>query len=434
MKKVTLFLVPIVMLSLAGCGKAPASPALDPYEQDIQDVINLKEVENYESRLGEEQNYTTCYNAIMNQVRNNAVSFKYVYRTYNATSYIDEDRINIETRHYQYQIYDTFATAFDKVTIVEDISISTEEKTTKKTTEIGKYFYDPATTSKYYYDIYNGEYSLSGWDISDQSAEDQDAIVENEWNEAKTFCFVEMDMYGFKFYKTTNGYTGYKYSKNEMNDTYHFISTLQTIYEFDNDFHLIKGTYFSDDYSNRNHIDDSLLPDMKLEISYHGMFFVDYGERDSKATLVDMVEEGYNSPYINSGNVTFNGADVDEQNYKTFKTGPKTMRLEAYAAFNSLNSDEVDVTPNITVRIFDSMYQYNVMDAKHNISVTDRFNILTQANLRYDDNYLMFRQNKANDAVYFVMEVEVVDGEVVVNKATAEMVDKLNIKDYFDSL
>ena len=41
MKKVTLFLVPIVMLSLAGCGKAPASPALDPYEQDIQDVIDF---------------------------------------------------------------------------------------------------------------------------------------------------------------------------------------------------------------------------------------------------------------------------------------------------------------------------------------------------------------------------------------------------------
>ena len=106
--------------------------------------------------------------------------------------------------------------------------------------------------------------------------------------------------------------------------------------------------------------------------------------------------------------------------------------MEGYSAFNSYREEEVMVSPEAELYIFNDVYG----DSGETVNVgTPKMKILSPKFLRYKaDGYLYFKMDNINNALFYQMDFKLNSkGILSFVKGSVKVVDKLDIKDYFDN-
>ena len=429
MKKKLSILIPALLLALPSCGGGDA-PAVSPADQALEAVKNLAYRENYGDNLSIKVADQAAFKAaIIATAKSDATNLKKSYALYNGVSYIEEGKTNSQSYYYDFDLYDEYAAIIRKVTVEEDKNLSTGVTASTREDRYGEHYHDETHNCEFEHDIYGGGHHLEKTDFKDRDPDWVTSTIQWDHNSIIDDCFYYANDKDCEYYKVGNKYIGY-YCEDSLVDyeTYQRRTVTQIIYEFDENYHLIYGSYYNDDSSNYDHYHNTPISSMKSDYYIHEIYTGSYGARQAKSVVSNKVEELYGKPYFDDyAYMVFENVDY---NRLVKLITPQLIQIESYITFYEYSKDAVDVTPYIELSIFDNMNA----DKDHDVEVAGKFTIESPQYMAYAGNKLYYTmQNAEVDSAYFVMQYELVGGEPQYRGGSVRYATKAEMLEYFGS-
>ncbi len=424
MKKKLLVLIPTFFLTLTACGGDEPTPPISPADQAINEAKNLSYDEHFADNLSVKVDSAACISAIEAAANNNTNNLKKARAYYNGNSFIEDGVISCEYKYQDYDLYDEYAAVIRQVNIEEDHYLATGVVNATKREGWGEHYHDEAHQCVYEHEVYGGSHNLNSTSLEGHDENWVRNIIRWDHTEIIEGCFDNTET--CEFYKSGNKYIGYYSNTEELDDeSYQRKTTEQIIYEFDEDFHLIYGSYYYDDSSNYDHYRKVPLTEMKTDYSVHEIYRGTYGTRKAKSVIYSNIEALYGKPFFdNYIYMVFDNANYD---HKEIFITPQYVKIEAFATFDEYSKDPIDITPYIELTIVDSM----LADKGHNHEVNGKPTIKSSDYMAYVGDRLFYTMKNVNDAAYFVLEYELVDGLPEFRGGTVEHANKDEMIEYF---
>ncbi len=429
MKKLSI-LIPALLLALPACGGGDEpTPPISLADQAIEAVKNLAYRENYDDNLSIKVTDQAAFrDAIIATAKSDAVNLKKSYALYNGTSYVEEGKIAAEYYYHDYDLYDEYAAIIRNVTIEEEKNLSTGVTVSTREERYGEHYHDETHNCEFEHEIYGGGHHLGKTDFKDRDSDWITKAIQWDHNGIIDDCFYYANDEDCEFYKVGNKYIGY-YCADSLVDyeTYQRRTVTQIIYEFDENYHLIYGSYYNDDSSNYDYYHKTPISSMKSDYYIHEIYAGSYGTRQAKSVVSSKVEELYGKPYFDEyAYMVFDNVDYNRQ---VKLITPQLIQVESYITFYEYSKEAVDITPYIELSIFDNM----TANEDRDVEVTGKFTIESPQYMAYAGGKLYYTmQNAEVDSAYFVMQYELVGGEPQYRGGSVRYATKAEMIEYFD--
>ncbi len=426
MKKRSLILLPILLSGLVGC---KGNSTMSQMDIDFKKAENLKYVKNYENKLGEELNFNEIYEFVEQAFFSGALTSKIIRANYNEFDTVENyNYIQTDKSYSVHTLYAPYGSTVNGTSKIKREYTNVPGKVFEgKRDFYAERYPNPDTQRLLYHEVTNGNHEI--FDINVSSLPDRLKETHQE-----AFDLISGEWMGYcSFYKIEKGYAAYyeyHYKHDDEHDEYKTEYKEQTIYEFDNNYRLTKGSHFYERKSNRDYVNNIFLSKLKIDEYKHELYSVTYGARKDKSRLLASIQELYGKKHF--GDSYFIYAPEVDDGYSRYVLAPQYIHMEGYSAFNSYREEEVMVSPEAELNILNDVYgEDGVM-----INVgSPKMKILSPKLLRYKaDGNLYFKMNSINDAIFYQMDFKLNSkGKLSFVKGSVKVVDKLDIKDYFDN-
>ncbi len=424
MKKYALILLPVLLTSMVGCKKATVSPV----DADFKKTEKIKFDAHYGDKLPEDYLDSAATESVLNQIKaqfyTNAIEAKRVDVLYDEMYALPSDGYT-ETKwnHAVHTLYNDYGSIINGTYRVRREFPGVDRKpVNREKIQYTERYPIPENTELLDHEVTNGNHTLSRVNVSHLPYR-----LHEPHDNAFYDVLDEWINYGY-VYQVESGYIVYSedhYTYDDEGFAVEFFE--QTIFEFDKNCKLIKGTRYYEYKSDRDYATNTKLSKVKTVYLQQHLLSVTYGERKGKSEILAKMQNLYGKKHFDSASLIENTGAADYSESRTV-TDPQYIHIESSFLFDSFHSERIEVTPTV-----DLYFYFDLVEETSDYS-TDKpkVKILTPKKLKYDGSSLYFSMDNANDAVFFEVDYKLdKNGEPKYVKGSAKIVDKGEIEDYF---
>lgn len=424
MKKYALILLPVLLTSMVGCKKATVSPV----DADFKKVEKLKYDAHYEDKLPEHYLDYATTESVLNQIETqfytNAIEAKRVRVCYDEMYALPTyNYVETEWGHTVHTLHSDYSSIINGTYRVRREFPGVDRKpVNRERIQYTERYPIPENMELLDHEVTNGNHELTHVNVSH---------LPNRLHEPHDIPFYDvLDEWinSICIYQVASGYVGYSGERYSYDDEGFDVEYYeQTIFEFDKNCKLIKGTRYYEYKSNRDYTTNTKLSKVKTVYLQQYLFSVKYGERKNKSEILGNIQSLYGKKHFDSASFFENSGDADYNESRTV-TEPQYIHIESYLSYDAFHSERIEVTPTV------DLYYYSDLTEETSDYSTDKpkVKILTPKKLKYDGSALYFSMDNVNDAVFFEADYKFdKNGDAKYVKGSAKIVNKVEIEDYF---
>ena len=423
MKKYSILLLPFALVSLLGCknGSGVSQRTLD-----LRKAENLKYDSKFADKLVDplsEDQADFVREQISSTFEHRVVKGKVVSVRYDEESYAGDHIIQKELEHEVFTLYTKYSSTLQHFQSLETNNTQTGVKTKTENDNYIERFDDPEHSCVYdHYRTKNGSHYLSPVYYSGD-AEQIESLKNERYYDLK---YKTLDnCLGYEVYVVGKKYVlcyddVYPYYEEATGITYE--TELQSIFEFNSKYQLVKGSVLYNIYADYDFQTEQPLTKKRLYFYKHELLSLTYGNRKDGTGIANENKRLFSKPYFDNATMVVADGISDCRYFCKLQE----LHLEGYVYYEDFQPIEVDVTPYVYSYANVSMYSEDQL-------YCDEFGKLTlnSKQVRRKGNAYYWKMKSSEDAILYKFDFVIKNNEIKFKSGSISVKPKAQVlKDY----
>ena len=423
MKKYSILLLPFALVSLLSCKNGSG---VDQRTLELRKAENLKYDTKFADKLIDpisEDQADFVRQQILSTFEHRVVKGKVVSVRYDEESYASEHIIRKESEHEVFTLYTKYSSTLQHFQSVEINNTETGIKSKTETDDYIERFDDPDHECVYDHSrTKNGSHYLSPVYYSGDAEQIESLKNERYYDlEYKTID----NCLGYEVYVVGKKYVlcyddTYDYFEEETGITYETV--LQSIFEFNSKYQLVKGSVLYNIYADYDFQTQQPLTKKRLYFYKHELLSLTYGNKKDGTSIANENKRLFSKPYFDNATFVLVDGNYDFKYYCKLQE----LHLEGYVFYEDFQSKEVDVTPFVYSYANVSMYSDEQLYGEEMGKLK-----LNSKQVRRSGKAYYWKMKSSEDAVVYKFDFAIKNNEIKFKSGSISVQPKSKVlKDY----